>query len=77
MLRSILETRAAAAHIKPPTAHAFRRTFAITSWRNGVDVTAIARIMGHGSLPVVMRYIAAESADLSALHDKYAPTGNL
>lgn len=76
-LRSAIESRADKARIALPQLHAFRRTFAITSWRNGVDVTAIARMMGHGSLPVVMRYIAAETSDLAAIHDEHAPTGNL
>lgn len=76
-LRSVIESRARKAGVPTPQIHAFRRTFAITSWRNGVDLLTIVRMMGQGSLPVLMRYIAAETGELSAIHDKHAPVNNL
>ena len=76
-LRAVVESRAAQASVPMPQIHAFRRTFAITSWRNGVDLLTIVRMMGQGSLPVLMRYIAAETGELSAIHDKHAPVNNL
>lgn len=76
-LRAAITARAAKAHIDPPMLHAFRRLFALTCWRSGMDVTTIARLMGQGSLPVLMRYIAADASDLAALHDQHAPTQNL
>ena len=76
-LRAVIAARAKQAHIDPPMLHAFRRLFALTCWRSGMDVTAIARLMGQGSLPVLMRYIAADDSDLAALHDQHAPTQNL
>ena len=76
-LRAIVESRAAHVGVPTPQIHAFRRTFAITSWRNGVDLLAIVRMMGQGSLPVLMRYMAAESGELSAIYVKHAPVNNL
>jgi len=68
-LRSVIATRAEQASVPPPPLHAFRRTFAITAWRNGVDLVTLTRLMGHGSLPVLMRYINAETSDL-CIHDR-------
>lgn len=76
-LRAVIAARAQKAGIAPPMLHAFRRTFAITCWRNGMDVTTIARLMGQGSLSVLMRYIAAETGDIAAIYDRHAPTQNL
>lgn len=68
-LRAMVASRAKQAGVDPPPLHAFRRTFAITAWRNGVDLITLTRLMGHGSLPVLMRYIAAETSDL-LIHDR-------
>lgn len=70
-LRSVIEARARKAEVEPPPLHAFRRTFAITAWRNGVDLVTLTRLMGHGSLPVLMRYIAAETSDLATIHERH------
>lgn len=75
-LRAVIDDRAERAHIIPPLLHAFRRCFAITCWRNGMDILTIARLMGHGSLTVLMRYIAAETGDLATSHEKHGPTHN-
>lgn len=32
--------------------------------RDGADVIALSRLMGHGSLPVLQRYLRQLSADL-------------
>ena len=43
--------------------HDFRRCFAITQYRNGVDVITISQLLGHESLEVTKRYLRFESVD--------------
>lgn len=38
------------------TAHTFRRTFAITCLRNGMNVHILARIMGHSDISILSQY---------------------
>jgi integrase/recombinase XerD len=41
--------------------------------RNGADVVSLSRLMGHGSLPVLQRYLKQIKDDLGAVHGRYSP----
>jgi site-specific recombinase XerD len=43
-LRAIFSRRAKNANIKPPTIHSFRRAFALTMLRNGVDIFSLQKL---------------------------------
>jgi integrase/recombinase XerC len=76
-LRDIVRRRAKAAGVKPPTLHSFRRGFAILMLRAGADVVTLSRMMGHGSLPVLMRYLKQERGDLGQVHSACSPVDRL
>lgn len=76
-LRSILERRAAAAGVPVPTAHDFRRAFAINMLRNGVDLITLARLMGHTTTNVLWRYLKQVKGDLSEAHRKGSPVDHM
>lgn len=76
-LRDIVRRLAKAAGIAAPTLHAYRRTFAITALRSGMDVFALQRLMGHADLTVLRRYLAQTDQDLQAAHRKHSPAESL
>lgn len=76
-LRAIITRRAKQAGVKPPALHSFRRTFALTMLRNGADVVTLSRLMGHGSLPVVQRYLKQLKDDLGNVHSKNSPVESI
>jgi site-specific recombinase XerD len=76
-LRKLLERRARLANVAAPSPHSFRRAFALNLWRNGADVLSISRPMGHGSLPVLLRYLKQDASDLAAVHGPRAPGDRL
>jgi len=76
-LREMVCSRAEKAGVEPPTLHSFRRTFAITMLRNGADLITLGRLMGHGSLPVLTRYLKQITEDLGEVHAKHSPTDTL
>ena len=59
------------------TAHAFRRTFAITCLRNGMNVHILARCMGHSDIQILRQYLDIVEADLHSAHAKVSPADNL
>ncbi|HWR67218.1 MAG TPA: tyrosine-type recombinase/integrase [Bellilinea sp.] len=72
-LRQMVRRRSMDAGIPEPPIHAFRRAFALTMLRNGVDVFTIQRLMGHADLSVLRRYLAQTGEDLKAAHHKASP----
>jgi site-specific recombinase XerD len=73
-LRQVIRRRAENARLEgTPYPHDFRRAFAITLWRNGVDIVTISRLMGHSSLEVLKRYLAQDTNDLARAHAKASP----
>jgi integrase/recombinase XerC/integrase/recombinase XerD len=76
-LREIIRRRARMAGINPPTLHSFRRAFALTMLRNGVDLISLSRMMGHGSLPVLLRYLKHTKEDLIRIHQMGSPVDTL
>jgi site-specific recombinase XerD len=76
-LREMVKRRAKKAGVESPTLHSFRRAFAITMLRNGADLITLGRLMGHGSLPVLTRYLKQITDDLGEAHAKYSPSDTL
>ena len=76
-LREILKRRAIGAGLTMiPGAHDFRRAFAVTMLRNGCDLATLARLMGHSSLQVLMRYLALLDQDTAEAHRQHSPVDN-
>lgn len=57
--------------------HKFRRTFALLSLRNGMDVFSLQRLLGHKDLTVVKRYLDLVQSDLKDAHDRFGPVDNM
>ncbi|MCX6082864.1 MAG: site-specific integrase [Chloroflexi bacterium] len=68
-LNQILERCTKKARLEgKPTLHIFRRAFAITMLRNGVNIFALQKLMGHSDLTVLRRYLAQTEAANKATH---------
>lgn len=65
------------AGVSPCTCHTFRRTFALTCLRNGMNVYVLAKLMGHSDISVLRQYLALVEDDLRAAHQKYGPADKL
>jgi site-specific recombinase XerD len=72
-LRALLERHANLAGIDAPSAHDFRRAFAITMLGQGIDLVTLARLMGHTSLKVLHRYLNQLPEDLQEAHHRGSP----
>lgn len=73
-LRCLLRRRAQIAQLeKIPAPHDFRRAFALVMLRNGVDVFALQKLMGHSDLQVLRRYLAQTDQDIQAAHMRGSP----
>ncbi|BCW96986.1 MAG: tyrosine-type recombinase/integrase [Fimbriimonadales bacterium] len=57
--------------------HAFRRTFATWSLRNGIDLEQLRLLMGHSDYTVLRQYLALVEADLQHAHQQHSPLTNL
>ena len=76
-LRCLLRRRAQQAGLKEiPTPHDFRRAFALVMLRNGVDIFALQKLMGHSDLQVLRRYLAQTDQDLQTAHMRGSPVDN-
>ncbi len=76
-LQSLIRRIAQRAAVQDHGLHKFRRTFAIESLRAGMPIMQLAAMMGHGSLPVLQRYLCFLSADLQAAHREHGPVASL
>lgn len=76
-VRHLLRRRAEDAGVAVPSAHSFRRAFAICSLRAGVDLVSLQRLLGHSDLSTVNRYLRQLDADLQAAHEKAGPVDRL
>lgn len=76
-LRQMLSRRALDANVPEPSAHDFRRAFALLSLRGGCDVYALQKLMGHTDLTVLRRYLAQTESDLQAAHAKASPVDKM
>jgi len=61
-----------------PTPHDFRRAFALVMLRNGVDIFALQKLMGHSDLQILRCYLAQIDQDIHNAHMRGSPVdGNL
>lgn len=59
------------------TTHKFRRTFAINSLRNGMNVYYLAKLMGHEDISILRPYLDILEMDLHSGHEQYGVVDNL
>lgn len=76
-MRSMFRRRADLAGIPAPTPHSFRRAFALTCLRNGMDIYSLQELMGHADLQVLRRYLKQSDEDLQAAHQRSGPVDHL
>jgi integrase/recombinase XerD len=57
--------------------HTFRRTFALTCLRNGMNVYVLAKLMGHSDIAVLKQYLALIDDDLADAHRAFGPADHL
>ncbi len=75
-LRTMLRRRAELANIPAPTAHDFRRAFALAMLRQGVDIFTLAKLMGHEGIDVLKRYLKQTTQDTEQAHRRAGPVDN-
>lgn len=76
-LRGVIRRRAQGAGLsREPSLHDFRRAFALTMLRSGVDIFALQRLMGHADLQVLRRYLAQTDEDIQVAHLRGSPVDN-
>jgi integrase/recombinase XerD len=76
-VREILRRRAKDAGIPEPSPHSFRRAFAVNSLRNGMNVLALQRLLGHSDLSTINRYVKLLKDDLRVAHEQHGVVDNL
>lgn len=55
------------------TAHCLRHTFATALVKNGADIRAVQKMLGHADLKTTEQYIRALGLDIKAVHQKTHP----
>jgi len=75
-LRSILTRRAQEAGVEEPALHDFRRAFALSMLRNGMDIFTLAKLMGHEGISVLQRYLKQTNLDTEEAHRRAGPVDN-
>lgn len=75
-LREILHRRSVEAKVEGPTAHDFRRAFALSMLRNGTDVFTLAKLMGHTGITVLQLYLKQTNQDTELAHRRAGPVDN-
>jgi site-specific recombinase XerD len=65
------------AQIPHCTAHTFRRTFALGCLRNGMNIYALQRLMGHEDISTLKPYLAMLGTDLELAHRQHGIVDNL
>ncbi len=74
VISSMIHTCALEAGIKKKvTAHTFRHTFATELIKNGADITAVQKMMGHAQLRTTQIYIRLAGVDVKKNHKKCHP----
>ena len=58
---------------KKVSAHTFRHTFATELIKNGADIIAVQKMMGHASLRTTQDYIKRAGIDIKKVHNKTHP----
>lgn len=76
-LRMVMVRSSKVANVKTPSIHSFRRLFALTMLRNGVDIYSLQLLMGHSDLQVLRRYLKQTDQDTLEAHLKGCPVEKL
>lgn len=76
-LRQLLRRLGESAQIKNYGAHRYRRTFAIEFLRNGGNIYALQKLMGHEGLAVLRRYLELVEGDLRDAVDRFGVVDGL
>lgn len=71
-IQRLLNKYAKIAQVEDVHPHRFRRTFATTAYRRGMDLEEIRKLMGHAEVQTTLRYIYSDETQLKAAYDKYA-----
>lgn len=58
-------------------AHTFRRTFALTSLRAGMDLVSLRRLMGHADTKILEKYLDQNDDDLRVAHREHGAVDRL
>jgi site-specific recombinase XerD len=66
-----------ASGVKHCAPHAFRRTMAIYSLRNGMNVYLLARMLGHSDITVLRQYLDIVQADVQTAAKQSGVVDNL
>lgn len=70
-VRDILERLAKRSGVENVHPHTFRRSFCLWSLRSGMNIYALQRLMGHGDLQMVRKYLALVESDLAQAHSEH------
>ena len=65
------------AGVHPCGPHRFRRTFALWSLRDGMDLHSLRLLMGHADLDVLQRYLKLAGEDVERAHRQHSPVDRL
>lgn len=76
-IRRLLRVIGDDAGVKHCHPHTFRRTFALTCLRGGMNVYSLARLMGHSDIAVLRPYLALVDMDLQAAHAAASPVDRM
>jgi len=77
-MTSLMDRLRAKTGIPHLTCHTFRRTFATNSLRQGMDITILAKLMGHADLQMLRNhYLDINNEDLIDANNKYSIADNL
>lgn len=60
-----------------PTAHQFRRAFALETLRAGGDLLSIQRMLGHANLSILKQYLQLDTEDIRATHARTSPVDRI
>lgn len=75
-LKSMVVRRSKSAEVETPELHAFRRQFALSCLRSGMNVYYLQTLMGHTDLQVLHRYLKQTTQDVSNAHRQAGPVDN-